>query len=171
MMPFSNMEAASLRDLLLHEVKDLYDAEQQLVTVLPKMADAASSAELRKAFETHLEETKQHVVRLEDIFTALEEKPERQTCDGMKGLLAEGDHVLKGKMRASVKDAALISAASRVEHYEMAGYTSISTLAKALDLDTVKELADATLKEEKHADTLLLKIAEEEIYEKAPTGN
>lgn len=163
------MEAASLRDLLLHEIKDLYDAEMQLVEVLPKMADGASSSELKKAFKDHLEETEQHVVRLEDMFAFLQEKPERQTCDGMKGLLMEGDHVLKGKLRGSVKDAALISAASRVEHYEMAGYISVSTLAKSLEMNDVKKLADATLKEEKKADALLMEIAEK-VHEKAPAG-
>jgi ferritin-like metal-binding protein YciE len=155
----SQVEAASLHDLLLHELNDLYDAEKQLVEALPKMAEAASSSELAHAFRTHLEETKDHVTRLEDCFHLLNTEAKHHTCDGMKGLLMEGEHVIKGKMKGSVKDSALIAAAQRVEHYEIAGYGTARTFAEMMEHTQVAELLQKTLDEEGAADKLLTKIA------------
>ncbi|MBP9750848.1 MAG: ferritin-like domain-containing protein [Candidatus Peribacteraceae bacterium] len=165
----SALEATSLRDLLLHEMKDLYDAEQQLIEALPKMAEHASSTELKKAFDEHLVQTEEHVVRLEDAFRLLDEKPEGQTCAGMQGLLTEGEHVLKSKLKGSVKDAALISAAQRVEHYEIAAYGTARSFAQTLGFEDVADLMQETLDEEGAADKLLTKIAGT-VNEKAPAG-
>ncbi len=169
MLSFGKMEAATLTDLLHHELADLYDAEHRICEALPKMAEAASNPELKKAFRNHLEETEHQITRLEDAFAALECKPERQACDGMKGLLKEGEHVLEGKLRGSVKDAALISAAQRVEHYEMAGYGSAKAFALVLGHEDIARLLQQTLDEEGHADKLLTKIAST-VNQKAPAG-
>lgn len=166
----SSIKAATLTDLLHHELKDLYDAEQRLTEALPEMAEAASNSQLKKAFQNHLKETKEHCERLEEVFDALGWKSERQKCDGMKGLLEEGEHVLKSKLRGSVKDAALISAAQRMEHYEMAAYGSARTYADVLGHQKVSSLLQETLDEEGRADKLLTKIAES-VNEKAPAGS
>lgn len=152
------MQLQTLRDLFEHEISDLYSAETQLVAALPKMAAAASNDELREAFQNHLEETRDHVRRLEDIrgelgLTTLD------ICEGMRGLIEEGDEILNAVGDPAVKDAALISAAQRVEHYEIAAYGTARTLAGELDLDDAKDLLDQTLDEESNADKLLTKIA------------
>ena len=152
------MNMQTLNDLFEHEIADLYDAENQLVEALPKLAQAATNDELRTAFEHHLEETRDHVRRLEEIRgqigTAMSE-----TCDGMKGLIAEGEETISADGDPTVKDAALISAAQRVEHYEIAAYGTARTLADELGLGDAKELLDQTLDEESNADKLLTKIA------------
>jgi ferritin-like metal-binding protein YciE len=152
------MDMQSLNDLFEHEVADLHSAETQLVEALPKMAGAASNQELRTAFEHHLDETRDHVRRLEEIRgqigSALTEE-----CDGMKGLIAEGEETISAGGDPTVKDAALISAAQRVEHYEIAAYGTARTLADELDLADARELLDQTLDEESNADKLLTKIA------------
>ena len=153
------MELRSLNDLFLEQLRDLYSAENQLVEALPKMANASSHEELRDAFEHHLAETREHVSRLEQIFSQLGESPGGETCEGMKGLIAEGEEVLEMKGDASVIDAALIAAAQRVEHYEIAGYGTVKTLADHLDLGDAKSVLDKTLGEESKADSLLTKIA------------
>jgi ferritin-like metal-binding protein YciE len=153
------MELRSLNDLFLEQLRDLYSAENQLVAALPKMANASSHEELRDAFEQHLGETREHVSRLEQIFSQLGEDPSGETCEGMKGLIAEGEEVLEMKGDASVIDAALIAAAQRVEHYEIAGYGTVRTLADHLDLGDAKSMLSKTLDEESKADSLLTKIA------------
>jgi ferritin-like metal-binding protein YciE len=154
------MSTDSLRDLFLEELRDLYDAEHQILEALPKLAEAASSPELRRAFEEHLSLTREHVDRLEEVFAAQDEEAERKHCPGMSGLIAEGREILKEKMDPAVKDAALISAAQRVEHYEIAAYGSLRTYAKQLDdLETAK-LLQQTLEEEAHADRSLSQLAE-----------
>ena len=121
---FSNMTLNTLDDLFVVQLHDLYDAEQRLTKALPKMAEAASNNKLRWAFKNHLEETKQHIARLEKAFDALGLTPKRETCEAMKGLIAEGEEAINADGESDVKDAALIAAAQRVEHYEIAGYGS-----------------------------------------------
>jgi ferritin-like metal-binding protein YciE len=152
------MQLQTLQDLFEHEIADLYDAETQLVTTLPKLAQAASNDELRGAFEHHLEETREHVRRLDEIRGQIGSSTSEQ-CDGMRGLIQEGDEIVSGEGDPNVKDAALISAAQRVEHYEIAAYGTARTLAGELDLDDAKDLLDQTLDEESNADKLLTKIA------------
>lgn len=152
------MQLQTLQDLFEHELADLHDAETQLVTALPKMAQAASNDELREAFEHHLDETRDHIRRLEDIRAQIGSSLSEE-CDGMRGLIKEGDEVVTGGGDPAVKDAALISAAQRVEHYEIAAYGTARTLADELDLDDAQDLLDQTLDEESNADKLLTKIA------------
>ena len=153
------MQLQNLHDLFVEQLQDLYSAEQQLVEALPKMANASSHEELRDAFEQHLEETRGHVRRLEQIFNEIGVAPGGEKCKGMEGLIKEGQEVLETQGDPSAIDAALIAAAQRVEHYEIAGYGTVKTLAGHLDLDDVKGLLDQTLDEESKADTLLTKIA------------
>lgn len=153
------MQLQTLRDLFVEQLQDLYSAETQLVQALPKMASAASHEELRDAFEQHLAETREHVTRLERILGELGSTPGTETCKGMQGLIAEGEEVLSMQGEPSVIDAALIAAAQRVEHYEIAGYGTAKTLAGHLDLGDAKDLLDDTLDEEGKADKLLTKIA------------
>jgi ferritin-like metal-binding protein YciE len=153
------MELNTLNDLFVEQLQDLYSAETQLVEALPKMASASSHEELRDAFEQHLAETRQHVTRLTQIFEQLGETPGTEVCKGMQGLIKEGDEVLKLKGHPAVIDAALIAAAQRVEHYEIAAYGTVKTLAEQLDKDDAKSLLDDTLDEEGKADKLLTKIA------------
>lgn len=151
----------TLEDLLVEEIKDLFSAESQLVKALPKMAKAASDSTLSEAFETHLEETKVHVTRLEEVAELLECTPRGKTCKAMKGLLEEGEEVLKEEGEPSVKDLALIAAAQKVEHYEISGYGSARALAEALGLDDVAVLLQTTLDEEGDTDKNLTSMAEE----------
>ena len=153
----------SLRDLYILELRDLYNAENQLVKALPKMAKAASEPKLQKAFESHLEETKGHVERLEQILDALGEKPTGETCHAMKGLVEEGGEFIKAKGNESVIDAGLIGAAQRVEHYEIAGYGTARALAEHLGEDEAVDLLQQTLDEEAAADKKLTEIAESSI--------
>jgi ferritin-like metal-binding protein YciE len=149
----------SLHDLFVDQLQDLYSAETQLVDALPKLAGAASHEELRDAFEQHLAETREHVKRLERILKDIGEEPGGETCKGMQGLIKEGEEVLKEEGDPTVIDAALIAAAQRVEHYEIAGYGTVKTLAGHLDLGDAESLLDETLDEESKADKLLTKIA------------
>jgi ferritin-like metal-binding protein YciE len=153
------MQLQNLHDLFVEQLQDLYSAEQQLVAALPKMANAASNEELRDAFEHHLEETRGHVRRLEEILSQIDETPGGQKCKGMEGLIKEGEEVLTMQGDPNVIDAALIAAAQRVEHYEIAGYGTVKTLADHLDLGDAKGVLDDTLDEEAKADKLLTKIA------------
>jgi ferritin-like metal-binding protein YciE len=156
------MKANSLRELLVEELKDLYDAENQLIKALPKMAEAASSEDLRAAIEEHLEKTEQQAERLQQVFSQLDESPKAQKCKGMEGLIKEGSDIIKeDDMDPEVKDAAIISAAQRVEHYEIAGYGCVKTWASLLGEDEVASLLGQTLDEEKEADQTLNQIAEE----------
>jgi ferritin-like metal-binding protein YciE len=165
------MSMDSLKKLYIDELKDLYSAETQLVKALPKMAKKASAPELKQAFQDHLEETKGHVERLEEIFEELEEKPTGKTCKGMKGLIEEGEEMMSEEGQESVLDAAIISAAQKVEHYEMAGYGTARTFATILGEDDAAELLQETLDEEGEADKKLTTIAEEDInFEAAQQG-
>jgi len=153
------MAVRTFEDLLVDEIKDLYDAEHQLTKALPKMAKAATSPQLKSAFESHLKETEGHVKRLEQVFEGLGMKPTRKTCAAMKGLVEEGSEVLEEDMDPEVKDAALIGAAQRVEHYEMAGYGTVRTFAHLLGHHDLEAILQSTLDEEGAADHKLTDIA------------
>ena len=154
------MALKTLKDLYVSELKDLYNAEHQLLKALPKMAKAASSPALAKAFTDHLAETEQQIERLETIFVELEIGPKGKKCKAMEGLLEEGKEVMAEDSDPSVKDAALISAAQRVEHYEMAGYGCVRTFARLLGFDDAADLLQETLDEEGTADKKLTELAE-----------
>ncbi|MFN0017657.1 MAG: ferritin-like domain-containing protein [Pirellulaceae bacterium] len=154
------MKLNSLQELLVDELKDLYSAENQLLKALPKMAKAASHADLKAAFEDHLEETKGQVERLETIFEKLDGSPKGKKCKAMEGLIEEGSEVIEAEGEESVKDAALICAAQKVEHYEIAGYGCARTFAQLLGLDEVADLLQETLDEEGNADKKLTELAE-----------
>ena len=171
------MEANSLKELYVDELRDLYDAEQQITKALPKMVDAASSDELQSALNEHLEITKQQAQRLEQIFENLGEKAKGKKCKGMEGLIKEGSEVIEENEDDQVRDAAIISAAQKVEHYEMAGYGTVRTYASLLGEDNAADLLQQTLDEEKEADEKLTQLAEqinleaakgEAVEEKAP---
>jgi ferritin-like metal-binding protein YciE len=153
------MADKGLKELYIDELKDLYNAENQLVKALPKMAKAASSNELRKGFEEHLEQTKGHVQRLEKIFQALSENPKGKKCKGMEGLIEEGSEAMQEDFEGSVMDAALIGAAQRVEHYEIAGYGTVRSMAETLGEDDHVSLLEKTLEEEKETDERLTELA------------
>jgi ferritin-like metal-binding protein YciE len=153
------MQLQSLQDVFTHELQDLYDAENQLLQALPKMAQAASNQELRNAFEHHLDETRDHVQRLEEIFGQLGISGSGETCEAMRGLIKEGEKTIAIDGDPTAKDAALIASAQRVEHYEIAAYGTARTLADELDYNDAQDLLDQTLDEESNADKLLTKIA------------
>jgi ferritin-like metal-binding protein YciE len=153
------MKLNSLNDVLVDQLADLYSAERQLVEALPKMASAASSTELREAIEEHLEETRGHVRRIEQAFSQLDISPPSEECEAMQGLIAEGEKVIQSQGDSNAKDAALIAAAQRVEHYEIAAYGTARTLARELGHKDTAELMNETLDEESQADELLTKIA------------
>jgi ferritin-like metal-binding protein YciE len=161
----------TLRDLYLNELRDLYSAETQLLDALPKMAEAAASSQLREAFTGHLKQTEGHVRRLEDIFEALDEEPSGETCKAMQGLIAEGEEYVKASGERDVRDAGLIGAAQRVEHYEIAGYGTTRTLAERLGEGEAAEKLQATLDEEREADQKLTAIAEGEVNAEAATAS
>jgi ferritin-like metal-binding protein YciE len=155
------MERNELKELYIDELRDLYNAENQLVKALPKMAKTASSEQLRSGFEEHLEQTKGHVSRLEEIFEALGEKPTGKKCAGMAGLVKEGEEMMGEDFGEEVMDAALISAAQRVEHYEIAAYGCVATWAELLGESEANALLEKTLEEEKETDQKLTELAEE----------
>lgn len=157
------MKLESLHDLYLSELSDLYSAEKQIVKALPKMIEKTQSAELRQALEEHLEETKGHVDRLEEVFEMHGESPARQKCKGMEGVLAEGDELVGKDASPAVRDAAIISAGQRVEHYEMAGYGTVRTWAKQLGHERAAAVLQQTLDEEMAADEKLTKIANSQV--------
>ncbi|HYE94969.1 MAG TPA: ferritin-like domain-containing protein [Rubricoccaceae bacterium] len=158
---FSAESLNSFDDLYLMQLRDLHSAESQLIEALPKMAQATTHPELRQAFEDHLVQTQQHKARLEEVFHALGEDPGGHTCEAMKGLIKEGNEVIGADADPGVRDAALIAAAQRVEHYEMAGYGCAATFAERLGRTEDKALLGQTLDEEKEADSLLTRIAEQ----------
>ncbi|MBV9618569.1 MAG: ferritin-like domain-containing protein [Verrucomicrobia bacterium] len=165
------MKLDSLKKLYVEELRDLYSAETQLVKALPKMAKGASSAELKQAFESHLEQTKEHVERLNEIFDRLDEKPTGKTCKAMKGLIEEGSEMLEEEGEESVIDAGLIGAAQRVEHYEIAAYGTVQTFADLLGEDDAAHLLQQTLDEEGETDKKLSELAEGIVNEEALTEN
>jgi ferritin-like metal-binding protein YciE len=154
------MSVDTIDGLFVEELNDLYSAENQITKALPKLIKAATSKELRSAFEHHLEETEGHVQRLEQVFEILGSRPKGKTCDGMKGVLEEGSELLHETAEGNVRDAALISAAQRVEHYEMAVYGTVRSFAENLGHSKISEILQKTLQEEKAADKKLTEISQ-----------
>lgn len=161
------MKLNTLQDLFIHELKDLYSAETQLIKALPKMARAATHEDLRAGFEEHLEQTKVHVQRLEQIGEQCEAKLTGHKCKAMEGLIKEGSELISEDAEDSVRDAGLIGAAQRVEHYEIAAYGTARALAKCLGYDDAAELLGETLEEEKATDEKLTELAESAINSEA----
>ena len=154
------MNGNSLKELFIEELKDLYSAETQLVKALPKMAKAATNSDLKAGFEEHLKQTEGHVGRLEKIMKSLDESPKGKKCKGMEGLIKEGAELIEEDPGDEELDAGLISAAQRVEHYEMAGYGCVATYAKLLGDDQAETLLRQTLDEEKETDKKLTQLAQ-----------
>ena len=154
------MKLNTLEQLYISELRDLYSAENQLLKALPKMARGASSPELQDAFEKHLEQTKGHIERLEQIFQHLDENPKGKTCHAMKGLIEEGSEILKEDGEDSVLDAGIIVAAQKVEHYEIASYGSVRTFANLLNQNEPARLLQSTLDEESETNEILNGLAE-----------
>ncbi len=161
------MDINSLQDLYLAELQDLYDAENRIIKALPKMAEAASSPDLRRAFQEHLEQTRRQSDRLERIFSMLNESPKGKKCKGMDGILDEGKEMMDLDAPPAVCDAALISAAQRVEHYEIAAYGTVRTFARRLGYEDQAQLLQETLQEEGETDKKLTSLAESYINEDA----
>ena len=161
------MTITTLAELLEEELKDIYSAETQLLEALPKMAEATQSRDLRAAFEKHLEQTRVHVRRIEEICSDLQVSPVGETCKGMQGLLEEGEEVIQSGMEAEPKQAALIGAAQRVEHYEIAAYGTARAHARQLAYLKAFDLLTETLNEEKDTDQTLTKLAENRVNVKA----
>jgi ferritin-like metal-binding protein YciE len=153
------MPENTLRELFIDELRDLYDAENRLVKAIPKMAKASSSDELRSGFDHHLEQTKDHVERLKQILTSLDEKPTGKKCPGMIGIIREGEEMMDEDFEGSVMDAAIISAAQRVEHYEIAAYGCVHAWAEELGEEEAAALLEKTLTEEKETDAKLTELA------------
>jgi ferritin-like metal-binding protein YciE len=164
------MGMSNMQDLYLHELKDIHNAEKQILQALPKMAKAASHQELRQAFEEHQRVTEEQVRRLETIFDELGEKPGGKKCKGMEGLIEEGEEVLSEDADPDVRDAALIAAAQRVEHYEIAAYGTARTYARQLGFERHAELLQQTLDEEGQTDERLTKLAESRVNRDAEVG-
>ncbi len=161
------MQIQTLQDLLQHELKDLYSAENQIIKSLPKMIKEASNDKLKQGLESHLEETREQATRLEEIAEQMGFKPSGHTCKAMKGLIEEASEMLKEDAPDEVKDAGIISQAQRIEHYEIAGYGTARTLAEQCGLSDVAKLLQKTLDEEKSADQKLTKVAESRVNQKA----
>lgn len=161
------MAAKTMQDLLIEDLRDIYHAEKQIAKALPKMARAASSDQLRKAFETHLEQTNGQIERLQQVFEEMDTRPRGKHCDAMEGLISEAQEILEMGLAPEVQDAALIAAAQKVEHYEIASYGTLHAYATACGLDRVAQLLDETLQEEKDTDTLLNKLAIGDVNKKA----
>jgi ferritin-like metal-binding protein YciE len=164
-------EVHNLHDVFVHELRDIYNAEQQITKALPKLIKAANSSDLREAFETHLDETHAHIGRLEQAFELLDEKARGIACDGMSGILEEGKTALRDGGSGPVRDAALIGAAQRVEHYETAVYGTLIAWARAMGQNEVADLLKSNLEEERHADEKLSQLAEAGINEAAVRGD
>lgn len=166
--PSSEMKNSKFHQLFLKELKDIYWAEKHLVKALPKMSKAATSPKLADAIENHLKETVNQVQRLENVFELLGEKAQAKKCDAMEGLISEAEDILSDtKEDTMVRDAGIIIASQKVEHYEIASYGSLVALAKKMGHDEVAKLLEETLNEEKKTDQLLTKLADKEVNEKA----
>jgi ferritin-like metal-binding protein YciE len=163
------MHHGSLREFYIEELKDLYDAESQILKALPKMIEAASEPELQHAFKEHLEKSEGHIERLDRALAEAGSTKGRKKCKGMEGLIEEGEEHLKAQTEPAVKDATLIAAAQRVEHYEMAAYGCARTYAQHLNQSSAAQLLEQTLEEEKEADKKLTQIAERRVNVKAAT--
>jgi ferritin-like metal-binding protein YciE len=164
----TKVNESALNELFIDELKDIYWAEQHLTKALPKMAKAATSDELRTAIENHLQETENQVARLEQVFEAIGEKATAKKCEAMSGLIKEGEEIVASTEKGSItRDAGIISAGQKIEHYEIASYGTLKTLAGVLGYSSAVELLDATLQEEKKADELLTQVAEGSINQAA----
>jgi ferritin-like metal-binding protein YciE len=161
------MKLESLKDLYVEQLKDLYSAETQIIEALPKLAERASAPDLKTAFQEHLRQTQEQVRRLEQIFQDIGESPKGHTCQGMKGLLREGEEMIKMQGDPKVIDAGLIAASQRVEHYEIAGYGTVRTYAELLGKDMHVSLLERTLQEEEMTDERLTELAESHVNEEA----
>ncbi len=164
------MAEGTLHHAFLDELRDTYDAEKQLTKALPKLAKTATSAELRDAFESHLEETRGHVDRLDQVFQSLGEKPRGKHCEGIAGIIEEGKSIMEEDFDEVTMDACLIAAAQRAEHYEMAAYGTLVAWARSMGHDQAADLLEETLEEEKAADQKLSSIAEGGINQEAGEG-
>jgi len=165
---FSKEEEFKLKEFFHDEIKDIYWAEQKLVKTLPKMAKAATSEELRNAFTEHLEQTKEHVTRLEKVFDLLGHKPQAKKCDAMEGITEEGASIIEDTEDGThTRDVALILAGQKAEHYEIATYGGLAQVAKTLGLEDVAEILETTLQEEKETDATLTQLAEASVNEDA----
>ena len=164
------MTVTNLQELFVEELKDIYDAERRITKALPRMAKSASNDELRQAFEDHLQETDEHVARLDRIFDMLDEKPGRKICQAMVGLLEEGREMMDGGEAGAVRDAGMICAAQKIEHYEMATYGCLRDWARTLDYGDAAEELQRTIEEERAADKTLSKIAKS-LNESAVSGS
>ncbi|AWU95579.1 DUF892 family protein [Azospirillum melinis] len=161
------MSKEALKDLLIEELQDAYSSETQILEALPAMADAASSPQLKQAFQTHLQETDGQVKRLEQIFQILQADPAGNTCEATQGLIEEAEEIMDQGLSPEVLDVALIMAAQKVEHYEIASYGSLRTLAETCGMTDVAKLLDETLSEEKATDEKLTQLAEGEVNQRA----
>lgn len=153
------MKPNSLQELYLEQLKDLYDGEHQIIKALPKMIEKATSHELKRALNEHLEVTKEQAIRMENIFQNMSEKPKGEKCKGMQGIIDEGDDLIGDVKDSDVRDAAIIASAQRVEHYEMAGYGTARSFAQLLGQQNAIQLLQQTLDEEKEADQTLTDLA------------
>jgi ferritin-like metal-binding protein YciE len=161
------MKLETIKDLYVEELKDLYDAENQIINALPKMEQAASNPQLKSAFQQHLQQTRGQVDRLDRIFQQLGENPRGKKCKGLAGIVAEGEELLKEQADPDVRDAGLIAAAQKVEHYEIAGYGTVRTYAQQLGQQDAATLLQQTLDEEGETDKKLTRLAEQNINKKA----
>ncbi|HYE61934.1 MAG TPA: ferritin-like domain-containing protein [Phycisphaerales bacterium] len=161
------MKLESLSDLYIAELQDVYNAERQLLKALPKLAKSAQTTELKNAIQEHLEVTQNHVTRLEKILNDLNERPGGEVCEAMQGLVAEGEEVMKADGEDAVRDAGLIMAAQKVEHYEIASYGSLKEFAHLLNREQDAALLEQTLEEEKQADLKLTQLAEQVVNRRA----
>lgn len=161
------MKLETLRDLLIEEMADIYDAEHQIIEALPKMKKAASSDKLKQSFQEHLDVTRQQVSRLEQVFEMMDQKPKRKACKAMKGLIKEGEDMIEEEADKDVKDAGLIASAQRIEHYEIAAYGTAMAYAKQIGMDEAIQLMSQSLEEEKMTDEKLSQLAESTINVKA----
>ncbi|MDE2028499.1 MAG: ferritin-like domain-containing protein [Candidatus Omnitrophica bacterium] len=160
----------SLEELFLEELRDLYDAETQLIKALPRMAKAIVSDELKAAIENHLEQTKHHATRLEEAFKELGQRPSKTACKAMKGLIQEGEEMIERADKGAARDAGIIGSAQRVEHYEISAYGTAQSHASLLGYNRIGELLQETLGEEKEADSKLNEIAEDSVNSEANQG-
>jgi ferritin-like metal-binding protein YciE len=160
-------QAGTLHEAFIEELRDTYDAEKQLIKALPKLAKAAASTDLRTAFETHLEETKGHVERLEQVFQSLDEKPRGKHCEGIAGIIEEGKSMMEEEFDEATMDACLIAAGQRAEHYEMAAYGTLIAWAQSMGHSEATNLLQEILDEEKAADQKLSSLAEGGINQEA----
>lgn len=166
-MRMAALKLETLEDLFIHDLQDLYSAEKMIIDALPKMINGASSPQLKESFQNHLEQTRQQASRLESVFEMLDIEPEAPGCEGMEGIIKEGEKILSAEGSPSVKDAALIGAAQKVEHYEISGYGTARTYAQTLGFNDIAQMLQTTLKQESHTDELLTQIAEHSINREA----